>query len=563
MSEGGETGAAGNVLVLLGGDGESRRLSEVAVLAALRHLRLPLLLQEAGVPLASALAAHPACIVVAAGALPVLPEAERQELAAWVQAGGGLVNLDGDHLLPGLFRPGEPRPVTRAVTPQGRHYCLATRTPGQAVPLVRPLPTPVAELPAGWQTLLEAEDGRPLLMAGSWGAGRVLQWALPLPVWTFEYLGHGCGLDDLFWRGIVWAARKPFAAMPMPPFVTVRIDDASGSGSRCHAGPEGAAHLFRYVELLDRCGYRANIGLFIRDIPEQDHAPLRRWVEAGTAEFSPHAFTEINDVPEHLIYMTHDGREYSPQELDRNFAEVDAVFARFGVRPAPALNCHYYEMGARAVPYLLERGGRYVMTEMLAGTTYDDPRARQWFPPPYGHFGYILGPLPGHEELFDCLSQYNGPQGKDAGSSDALHGHTVFAHEAAGNDPEGAGRKAAAMIARGLDNMVFGVLMTHEQRIASLTLGQWEQVLAVANAGLAAYERLPLRYSEVCRYAQRWYGAHLEAVAVKPGRLECTFQARERANLMLSVFTEKDGEISRHLLPVHVGGREPVVVELP
>ena len=36
------------------------------------------------------------------------------------------------------------------------------------------------------------------------------------------------GLDDLFWRSMVWAARKPFVMQGMPPFVTMRMDDASG-----------------------------------------------------------------------------------------------------------------------------------------------------------------------------------------------------------------------------------------------------------------------------------------------------------------------------------------------
>ena len=41
-------------------------------------------------------------------------------------------------------------------------------------------------------------------------------------------LGPVDGLDDLVWRGVVWAARKPFVMRGMPNLVTMRVDDVSG-----------------------------------------------------------------------------------------------------------------------------------------------------------------------------------------------------------------------------------------------------------------------------------------------------------------------------------------------
>src|SRR5262249_16678826 len=76
--------------------------------------------------------------------------------------------------------------------------------------------------------LAEGPDGAPLLVAAGLGQGKVVQWLLSPKVWTHPYLGHARGLDDLLWKGIAWAARKPFVMKAMPPFVRARFDDCYG-----------------------------------------------------------------------------------------------------------------------------------------------------------------------------------------------------------------------------------------------------------------------------------------------------------------------------------------------
>ena len=44
--------------------------------------------------------------------------------------------------------------------------------------------------------------------------------------------GQFQGIDDLVWRGIVWAARKPFVMRGMPPFISMRVDDAAPTVTR-------------------------------------------------------------------------------------------------------------------------------------------------------------------------------------------------------------------------------------------------------------------------------------------------------------------------------------------
>ena len=58
----------------------------------------------------------------------------------------------------------------------------------------------------------------------TYGSGHAVQWG------SYDWMSHDVlgplfGLDDLVWRSIVWAARKPFVMQGLPPFVTMRMDD--------------------------------------------------------------------------------------------------------------------------------------------------------------------------------------------------------------------------------------------------------------------------------------------------------------------------------------------------
>src|SRR5439155_9961725 len=129
------------------------------------------------------------------------------------------------------------------------------------------------------------------IVAWQIGAGRTVHFALSSKVWLNEYLGHASGLDDVFWKALVWAARKPLVMRAMPPFVTARVDDCSGSGSPHARGPEMANHCFRYIDVFNEYGYVPNIGLFTDDLTEEDTRIVKAKYDAGLAEFSPHTFT--------------------------------------------------------------------------------------------------------------------------------------------------------------------------------------------------------------------------------------------------------------------------------
>ena len=64
----------------------------------------------------------------------------------------------------------------------------------------------------------------PLILASSYGQGRIVDFG------TYDYLhadrfGFVQGVDDLFWRSLVWAARKPFVLRGYPRLAAIQMDD--------------------------------------------------------------------------------------------------------------------------------------------------------------------------------------------------------------------------------------------------------------------------------------------------------------------------------------------------
>lgn len=544
-------------------DGSGFAVARAAVLVALEHFRAPRTIADlASAGLAPHLDQPPAAIIVGQPGLgDRLSATDADAIRRAVAQGVGLVNLDGKLAAqhPGLFEPVIERvgqtacEAAAAVTTTAEHFIIRNRRVAR-LPFTKPVRTWAVQPLAQADLLLEDDAAVPLVIAGGAGKGRIVHFCCSPELWTFEHLGHCGGLDDVFWRSLVWAARKPFAMMAMPPFVTVRIDDASGSGSIFAISQDSAARRFEYIDELNRHGFIPNVGLFIDDVTDDDGAILNAKSVAKEAQLSPHAFSDPKNIAEFQIYMRHDGTEYSEDELRENFARVDARFAQWGVIPSRTLNCHFYECGVNALPFIRKRGWMNMMTEVRFGVGYVDERARDWFAKPYGHSGYILDQMPDYPEFFTSLAQYERPKGlMEPGGFDFLGGKTVFWGESMHNNIPGAIDHGAAHISRGLDNLVFGTLMTHEQRIASMGVDEWRAILHGLVRELNGYEKIFVSYDEVSEYARARHAVDLARATYREGdgTLECAIAGEVDRELMVHVFTEEDGEIVRtfHRLP--------------
>ena len=239
-------------------------------------------------------------------------------LADAVSGGVGFVNLDSDpaigqqsHIRT-LFgasaatvgTPGTAIGVPQAVVPGGSapHFIAALQRrfrndpPGDLVYAFHPDTNGTVQsvrstvLTGATGTVIAAVGADPLILATTSGQGRAVH------VGTQDYLradrfGFVMGIDDLFWRSLVWAARKPFVVRGYPRFWALEMDDTlAGWGARVRdlydvtlTGPVAA----------DGTGgpWRVTGYVFTNNVAPRspDRASMIADINAGLLQVSPHA----------------------------------------------------------------------------------------------------------------------------------------------------------------------------------------------------------------------------------------------------------------------------------
>ncbi len=145
-------------------------------------------------------------------------------------------------------------------------------------------------------TIIARLGSAPLIVVKSYGSGRAVHVGT-LDVLRPDRFGFLQGIDDLLWRSLVWAARKPFVLRGYPRFWAVQFDDTRPewgfrvrdlydpalTGSRLPNGVGGPWKVTGYVflnNLQPGTNERAAVAADIRD---------------GKLQISPHSFNEVNN----------------------------------------------------------------------------------------------------------------------------------------------------------------------------------------------------------------------------------------------------------------------------
>jgi hypothetical protein len=264
--------------------------------------------------------------------------------------------------------------------------------------------------------------------------------------------------------------------------------------------------------------------------------------------------------------MLHDGREFSPKELKANFARVDRKLAEWGITQAATINAHFGEVGRNAVPFLVKRGVRFTMDPgVLLGSTWAhaaEGASRDWNPWPYGHHGFNYDVVPGCPELFNAVAH---PVGRyklheqGMGTSDFLWWKTTFWEESPFNDIDGAAEKGAQILKLGLDGGFFGCLMTHEQRIATLSLSEWEQVLDSIDRLTSRWDKTFASYDHIAEYARCKHRTRLVEARLEGKKLRLRLVGEATLPLSAYVFWDESGEYRIERIPPFDGETEVVV----
>jgi hypothetical protein len=139
-------------------------------------------------------------------------------------------------------------------------------------------------------TVIARLGNDPLIVATTYGSGRAVHFG------TLEYLradrfGFLRGVDDLFWRSLVWAARKPFVLRGYPRLWSVQMDDTlPGWGERVRDMYNPA---FTGTTASDGTGgpWRVTGYVFTDNLPpgSPERASVINDINAGLLQISPHA----------------------------------------------------------------------------------------------------------------------------------------------------------------------------------------------------------------------------------------------------------------------------------
>ena len=555
--EGARPTSAGNgallVLVDSGGPFWERRIVDETVLSALTHFGMPFRLLDLAQrrPMAADLADCAVVVLAQNGLGGALTDAEAQGLADAVAAGGGLVSFDydlrpwpapllamfgfeginphpyvtdqvrirpGGHYITGLQEEGEFHHFDRMVT------AVAVERWGEHV-------VPLAEGILGKEQLVtirhlapwSAFEPRnfPLLFAGRHGSGRAVQCTLNQRVWRRAFYGRARGMDDLFWRSILWAARKPFVTNAVPPFVTMSFDDCQGR------------HDFAYADIAADHGFVPMPSLFLERVPERYLPQIRAGMESGRIRYGAHAL----DYYRLLVYDFGKG-EYELDRLREIFAFEDDFWRRVGTRPGPTLRLHWGEYGVRSLPFLKERGYRYFCPALQTGLHKADMSMDDGFRP-YGLQTCYYDQLPDDPDFYTFAAMLARTQ------EDFLSGCTAYLGERERTDVEAAAANAAKQIQHGLRAGFHAEILTHEQKLDAVSMDEWEAILIRAGALSEPYEKIHAGHDEIGAYLRGRDGVSISASHVEGESARCTLQGTSDVPLKLSVFRDVDDGVEQ------------------
>ncbi len=322
--------------------------------------------------------------------------------------------------------------------------------------------TDLATMTSGSQTVS-------LLQAATYGSGKIVRWCGY--DWVFEkILGPVYGMDDLIWRGIVWAARKPFAMKGLPPMVTMRVDDANGSDTGVRAS-------FEWVNICNQYGIIPWIGTFNNEIATFRIPILKNLLDNNMATAAPHAFG--SDV---FIYFNHMG--LSDFDAAANVRSASSFYATNGLKMSKYLVPHFYELSTPAMAEIRNMGVEFIATHMLPDQFFYATPPTPWIncgPYRIGRYGNASGSIPVYYggpvtlagiDFFDCLIEICDDGGYEwYPSSDVT---TTVA-------------RGIRHLRRSFNSMVLAALFTHEYYLEDIEDSDWTQIISQITSNITEY----------------------------------------------------------------------------
>jgi hypothetical protein len=476
-----------------------------------------------------------------------LSPAVQSNLSMAVSNGTGLVNFDND-----LYAGGSPRyqfvqnvfgfsygsgaTGSSASLPPTEpwlqmHYITARHATNDVVPFRSSLTLPSISVPAT-DTVLARVGGQPFMVVTKYGQGRAVQWG-SYGWMVSTVLGPVDGLDDVLWRGVVWAARKPFVMRGMPNFVTMRVDDVGGP--------------FGWLQAANAVGFKPFLALFYLLVSDSSAADLQALTTSGKATASIHS----TDFGNSFFYFNHATEQPWPDNVQsNNFYLGTQWHLNHGIPISKICATHYSEIGLNCFAGLKAWGIEYVPIEVVPGTIeYATPGAPWLVGGPYRLYetpqeGQVNWPtyyadwlkVPGHPEFdgqfFNIYSEV-----RDAGACGEW---------CPDNNVASSISRATQMAKRSLDSLVMTTIFTHEWYINQVTTANWQAILQGVTNNLASYSPIYVTLDHASQYVRATRTSRLLSSTFDPdsGLVTATLSGKADLETQVSVFSGADAGIT-------------------
>jgi hypothetical protein len=493
-----------------------------------------------------------------------LDDPAQTELTAAVRKGTGLVNFDSDLQLAGtnryqfiqdIFGFGyngmlSVSNVIIMAPPLGdrMHFITALHDVNDFYYYHTPTNSLIPRLVLSNATALAESRENPIIVVANFGLGRAVQWA------TYDWMapesvGPLGGLDDLVWRGFVWAAQKPFVLRGLPPFLTLRMDDVAGEN-------DPTVPPFWWVNIANEFGFKPWMGLFIDYIDARKGSAVRDLVNAGLATAAIHAFRDNHEV----YFSGGGGVSYPDDVLSNNIAQCQQFLANNSIHHSSVLIAHSGDLGTNTAWALQALGVEFPFVKSYPGTLQSAP----WLMiGPYRLYdrqqpGNISWPtwyadflkVPGHPEFsrfFNC------------GTEIRNYCLNEWCPSPATNDLAETIRRGTEQLKRSFDSFALATLFTHEFRLISnayappvseiISTDLWRAQLQGIVSQLASYQPIYVTLDEACRYARATRTSQLESSTFDPdsGIVTATFSGTAEVATVAYTFIETNGVITNFI----------------
>jgi hypothetical protein len=412
-----------------------------------------------------------------------------------------------------------------------------------------------AIIPGVKADILASAGDNPLLLVSTVGEGRAVLFT------TAEWIdpavkGRIYGMDDLLWKSLVWAARKPFLMRAMPHFLAFRVDDVSGygKGSNRHLG---------WVEVANRFGLKPWLGIFIDDLRKDPEAvsTLAELTQTGMATAFPHARTwrEFFFLDEPLLTDGAErniaGKPWTNEKMTANFNEADAFFAKNKILQSKVALPHFYEFGINNFDGLIRWGAEFVGTVLIPGQGYGAPM------PAAGPYLSVEPLRPSNSKdpvlIADWLEVPNHPEFHRKFFNFDLEVRDVTGYEWApsGVPVDEAIRRGVEESKREWDSLLPAVLFTHESdHIQHIDPQDWEKILKGVMDQLTPYGPIPVTLDYLCQYLRALKTSTAVSTTLdesEDGSGTVTFEGESDLTTSCILFEGSGEEISQKVFAIH------------